>query len=99
MLKISLIDSFTQRRLVLEGRLIAPWADELRAACESAKVHLDHRELVIDLKHITAISREGENVLLEFMSEGVKFRGHDVFAKHILKQLSRRTKQKLQEVR
>ena len=99
MLKISFIDSLSKRRLVLEGKLIAPWADELRAACDSAMADLDHRELVIDLRNITAISREGEDVLLEFMHEGIKFRSHDVFAKHVLKQLSRKTKPRLQEVK
>jgi len=36
MLKISLIDSPRQRRLIVEGRLIAPWAAELRSGYEEA---------------------------------------------------------------
>jgi len=30
MMKISLVDGLTQRRLIVEGKLIAPWAAELR---------------------------------------------------------------------
>jgi hypothetical protein len=44
---------------------------------------------VIDLKNLTAISREGENVLLELMNEKVKFRC-GMFTKHVLIQLTRR---------
>jgi hypothetical protein len=48
MLKISLIDSATQRRLVVEGKLLAPWVAELRSACEKARADLRGRELVIE---------------------------------------------------
>jgi hypothetical protein len=41
MLKISVVEGRKQRRLVAEGRLVAPWLDELKAACETAKSGLD----------------------------------------------------------
>ena len=91
MLKISLIDSATQRRLVVEGKLLAPWVAELRSACEKARTDLRGRELVIEMKHVTPISQEGENVILELMNGGIKFRCHGVFTKHVVKQLTRRT--------
>lgn len=97
--KILLIDDRTERRLVLEGRLTAAWAAELRAARENARADLDDRELVIDMKHVTTISQEGENLLLEFMNEGLKFLCRDVCTKHLLNQLSRRTKLKFQEAK
>jgi hypothetical protein len=90
MLKISLIDSATQRRVIVEGKLIAPWVAELRNACERARADLRGRELVVEMKHISTISQEGENVILELMDGGIKFRCHGVFTKHVVKQLSRR---------
>ena len=90
MLKISLIESPSEYRLVLEGKLITPWAAELMTACERARAQLHNRELVVDMKHITIISREGENVVLQLMKQGVKFRCRDVFTRLVLKQLSRR---------
>jgi hypothetical protein len=90
MLKISMVESRSQIRLVLEGKLVVPWAGELRPACEKAKAHLGDRELVVEVKSLTAINQAGENVLLELMKEGVKFRGSGVFTKHMLKQLARR---------
>ena len=90
MLKISVIDGRRQRRLVLEGKLIAPWAAELMTACDRARADLDGRNFVVDVKSLTAISQEGENLLLELMNAGVKFRSDGVFTKHILKLARRR---------
>jgi hypothetical protein len=97
MLKISLLDGRTQRRLVLEGKVIGPWAAELRTAYQKTRADLNGRELVIDLKHITAINQEGEDVLFELMSEGVKFCGRGVFTKQILKQVASRARKSLQQ--
>jgi hypothetical protein len=90
MLKISRIDSASQRRLVVEGKLVAPWAAELRNACQEAKADLDGRELVVEMKHITMISQEGENVILELINEGTRFRCRGVFTKHVVKEPTRR---------
>ena len=57
---------------------------------EKANADLFGRKLVIDMKHVTAISQEGENVLFELIQKGVKFRCSGVFTKHVLKQVARR---------
>jgi hypothetical protein len=98
MLRISLIDGHTQRRLVLEGKLQPPWAAELKTAYEQARADLRSRELVVDLKCLTAISKEGEDLLLDLMKEGVKFRSRDVFTKQVLKQVARRANGHIREV-
>jgi hypothetical protein len=90
MLKISLIDNARQRRVIVEGKLIAPWAAELRNACQAARADLRGRELVIDMKHVTSISQEGENVILELINGGVRFCCHGVFTKLVVKELTRR---------
>jgi anti-anti-sigma regulatory factor len=74
---------------VVEGKLVAPWSDELKAACQRARSGLDGRELVIDLKNLTTISHQGENLLLELMKQGVRFRGCGVYTNEILKQVAR----------
>jgi hypothetical protein len=97
MLKISVLDGRRQRQLIVEGKLIAPWVDELKAACDRARADLDGREFVVDVKQLTVISHEGESLLLELMNDGVKFRSYGVFTKHILRQLARRRRENLQE--
>jgi len=99
MMKISIVDGRNQRRLILEGKLVAPWVAELKPACESAKADLGDRELVVELKCIVAINQVGENVLLELMKEGVKFRGYGVFTRHMLRQLARRVDRNHEEMR
>jgi hypothetical protein len=96
MLKISLIDSARQRRLIVEGKLIAPWATELRNASQEARADLCGRELVIEMKHITTISQEGENVILELINGGIRFRCRGVFTKHVVKELARRASRNLE---
>ena len=92
MLKISVIDGGTERRLVLEGKLIAPWVAELRTAWGIANGQNGKSALVIDLRNVTFISQEGENVLLELMKEGAKFRCSSVLTKHVIQELARRHK-------
>ena len=95
---ISIVEGSSRRRLVLEGKLIAPWASELKTAYEKARADLQGRELVVDMKNVITISREGENVLLELINEGVKFRCRGLFSKHVLKQLVQPRRRNLQEV-
>jgi hypothetical protein len=95
MLKISLIDSPRQRRVIVEGKLIAPWAAELRNACQQASKNLHGRELIVEMKHITRISPEGENVILELINGGVRFRSDGMFTKDVLKELTRRARKHL----
>jgi hypothetical protein len=99
MLKISLIDNARSRRLIVEGKLIAPWAAELKNACERARADLQGRELIIEMKHITTINQEGENVILEFINDGIKFRCEGVFTKQVVKELTRRACRTVGEVK
>jgi len=96
-MKISLVDGPTQRRLIVEGKLVTPWAAELGSACENARVDLRGRELVVEMKHVTTISQEGEKVIVELINAGVKFRCRGVFTRHVLKQLTRRANRELRE--
>jgi hypothetical protein len=89
-LKISILDSSSQRCLVLEGTLSAPWTEELRTAWARANADLHDRKLIVDLKNVTAISQDGENTILKLMTEGAKFRSRGVLTKHVLRELSRK---------
>jgi hypothetical protein len=92
MLKISVIDRRTECRLVLEGKLIAPWVSELRTAWRTANGQIGRSAVVIDLRNVTVVSQEGESALLELMSEGAKFRCSGVLTKHLIQELARRHK-------
>ena len=93
MLRVSIIENGIRFQLVLEGKLVAPWTDELKRFCNGNQGEGRHRELVVDVRGLTVISKEGEDVLLALMLQGASFRGSDVFTKQILKQLARRARQ------
>jgi hypothetical protein len=86
MLKITVVEGRHQRRLLVEGRLIAPWAAELTSAYENAKTGLVERELIVDLRSLTAISPEGEAVLLPLMREKARILC-GLYMREVLKQL------------
>ena len=89
MLKISVVESPRRRRLIVEGKLIEPWAGELTRAWERARTDLNGRDLVVDLTGLTAVGPDGETVLLQLMRERVKLRC-GVFMKVLIKGLRRR---------
>jgi anti-anti-sigma regulatory factor len=99
MLKISTIESPRHCRLVVEGRLMAPWAAELKAACQRAIAELRGRKLIIYISGLTAIDHDGEDVLLKLMTDGVVVRGCGLFTKQILKQLAQRKRRNHREGR
>ena len=97
MLKISILDTQSRRRLVVEGKLAAPWANELTSVWRKATADPDGRDVVIFVKCLTVITEDGENVLLELMKEGAKFHCSGVFTKQVLKRLSRKIRGKAEE--
>ena len=86
MLRITVVQGRRRRRLIVEGRLMAPWAAELTSAYETARTDLENRELVVDLRSLTGISPEGEAVLLQLVREKVKFLC-GVYTREVLRQL------------
>ncbi|MGA8554706.1 MAG: hypothetical protein WB630_09825, partial [Candidatus Acidiferrales bacterium] len=75
---------------LIEGKLIGPWATELANVWRQATADLNGRALIIDVKGLTALTEDGENVLLELMREGARFRSSGVFTKQILKRMARK---------
>ncbi|MGE5204279.1 MAG: hypothetical protein ACM3PW_01605 [Chlamydiota bacterium] len=90
MFKLSIVETRSQRRLVLEGRLIRPWTTEVETAWRTAAAELQGRELVVDLTNVTVISPDGERTLFSLMREGAKFSCGGVHTRHVLRQLARR---------
>lgn len=88
MLKISTLETQSERRLIVEGKLISPWLGELRKSWRTAAEDLNGRKLVVDLTHATVISAEGEETLVGLMKEGAKFSGCGVLTKHVLKAIA-----------
>jgi len=98
MVRISITDTASKRTLQVEGKLAEPWTSELKKAWENASHDLQGRHLGIDLRNVTLISPEGENTLLELIKSGAKFTCSGVLNKHILKQLARKSGNRLRNM-
>jgi len=88
MFKISIVDTRTQRKLVVEGKLSEPWVAELRTTWRNASRDLNGRKVVIDLSSLTVISREGEDAIFDLMKQGAKFSCAGILTRHVLKGLA-----------
>ena len=93
MFRISVVDTRSERRLVLEGTLLGPWVAELLTSWRNAWQERGGRKLIVDLSNLTTISREGEDAILDLIKEGAKFSCGNVLTKHVLKQLARKKQQ------
>lgn len=89
MLKITVVEGPHQRSMIVEGQLIAPWTAELASAYQAARIGLEARELIVDLRNLTAISPEGEAIIVQLMRENIKF-VCGVYMKEVLRQLGLR---------
>lgn len=70
MLKITPIHNATGTVLKLEGKLLAPWAAEVSAACADAACRSESVHL--DLSELSFVDREGLALLRELAQRGVK---------------------------
>jgi hypothetical protein len=90
MLKVSIVDSGAERRLVLEGELISSSLINLRIAWLKACSGRQGRRIVLVFKQVTHISPEGEAALWVLMNRGVRISSGEAQATHVLQQLIRK---------
>ena len=87
MLKITINETPTERRWILQGRLVGPWVGELRTCWK--KTHRDHggRTCIVDLNDVTFIDKGGERLLRTMSKGGAQFIATGIYIKHVLEQL------------
>ena len=90
MLKITTVKTNRQCRIVVEGELVSSGVEELKREWDGARVSAGCLTLVVDLRNVITIGQEGKDVLLEMMSEGVRFICGGVHNRHVLQQLERK---------
>jgi anti-anti-sigma regulatory factor len=90
MLKITTTNSGDQQTLVLEGKLVDPWVTELQKSWTEVQRAGQSHNVLVELKDVTVISQNGENLLFQMMREGATFSCRGVLTRHVMKQLERR---------
>jgi hypothetical protein len=89
-LKITTVKTNRQCRIVVEGELVSSGVEELKRKWDEARVSAGCLSLIVDIRNVTTICQKGKDVLLEMMSEGVRFICGGVYNRHVLQQLARK---------
>jgi hypothetical protein len=86
-LKITINETPTEQRWILQGRLVGPWVDELRTSWK--KAHLDGRArtCVVDLSDVTFIDKAGERLLRAISKKGAHLVASGVYTKYVLEKV------------
>jgi hypothetical protein len=88
-LMIKITDSSDEQKWSLQGRLVDQAVTELRSIWRKVRLQGDKRRCIVELSDVTLISRSGEGVLAEMMTQGAKLIASDVYTKYLLRKLRR----------
>jgi hypothetical protein len=92
MLKISAIREETKTTLVVEGKLVGIWVDELKRAWDEVRNVDVRRNIVVDLRDVTLVSEGGQDLLRHMMAAGTVFKCcRGVHTKHVVENLLHRS--------
>ena len=89
MLKVTILESPTEQRFVVEGKLAQPGVPEFESAWESARDARRGRRCVVDLSDTTFIDESGSRLLTSMCSEGVQIIAKGPYVKHLITHLKR----------
>ena len=87
MLKITRIETDTEQRLILEGRLANPWITGLGSHWKEIRHAHPERAFVVDLKGVVRIDDAGEGALALMKAEGAGFLATGIRMKHLVQNL------------
>jgi len=87
-LRISVERQAETLSLVLEGRLVGPWVDELRRVSHELSAP-DGASLTVDLCGLTAMDAKGQDLLDELRQAGATLRCTDVMNQYLVEQVAR----------
>ena len=92
MLKITRIDTDSEQRLILEGRLATPWIAGISSHWKDTRHAHPERDFVVDLKGIVRIDNAGECALALMKAEGARFLASGIRMKHLIHDLENKAK-------
>ena len=84
MLKITITNTSTEERWILQGRLVAPWVNQLKVTWRKAHRTALARRCIVNLDEVTFIDKCGERILRSMSNQGAQFVASDVYVKHVL---------------
>jgi hypothetical protein len=91
MLKITITTTAKQELWTLQGRLVAPWVKELKATWKETRPPAQGCKRIVNLDEVTFIDQSGERMLRCMCNQGARLIASDVYVKHVLDRLRRKT--------
>ena len=88
MLRITVTETASEQRWILQGRLTGSTVEELITSWRANRRCQPSQSCVVDLNDITSIDKDGEQVLLMMLRDGVKFVATGLYTKHLLESLT-----------
>jgi anti-anti-sigma regulatory factor len=86
-LKITMTETPTERKWIVQGSLVGPWVSELRTTWKRAHKNQDKRACIIDLNDVTFIDKSGERLLRAISKKGAQLIAGGMYVKHVLEQV------------
>src|SRR5229473_3417312 len=81
------METATDRRWIVQGRLVGPWVSELRTTWKRAHKNQDNRTCIVDLNDVTFIDKSGERLLRAMSKKGAQLIARGLYVRHVLEQL------------
>ena len=96
MLRITVTETSSEQRWVLQGRLTESSIEELIKNWRANRC-CPALDCVVDLNEVTSIDKDGEQALLMMIRDGAKFVATGLYTKHLLESLSARASNRSSE--
>ena|SRR6185503_8361071 len=87
MLRIYIHDEVPVTSIVVEGKLIGPWVQELEKCWETVVAAHPRKSMVVDLAHVTFIDSDGRTLLTRMRGTGAKLLSSGVLINSIVAEI------------
>jgi ABC-type transporter Mla MlaB component len=89
-LKISILDSAEEKKIVLEGKFTEPWISEVAKVWYREQGYLNGRSCIVDLTDVTDIDPCGMAILAGMIRDGVKLIGNGMLTSYLIETLQQK---------
>lgn len=90
MFRITVVETPSEEKWILQGHLTGEFASELSANWQTSLDLCADRQRLVDLDEVTQIDRCGEEVLLQMIHKHARFVASGLYTRHLLLELQAR---------
>lgn len=84
MLRIYIHDEVPVTSIVVEGKLIGPWVEELEKSWQTVVAAHPRKSMLVDLAHVTFIDSDGRELLTRMRRKGARLLSSGVLINSIV---------------